>query len=203
MDAMPDLNELKGILSNVQDITDIRRTEETLRKKERLLQAVVEATYELTSSNLLEMAIGKVIGLLGNAMQLDRVNIYSYAEEADGIAFVDQLATWDADSDTVEYHPPAMQHIPAMVMAFILEALGRNEIYARPVGELEDLVLRSLLERRKVKSMVALPIFVAGRFRGFVTLNDCREERGWTSTELSILQSFGATLGVVMERRPS
>jgi PAS domain S-box-containing protein len=193
--------EVTGILNFVHDITDLKRTEERLRKKDRLLQAVVKATYEIISNDQLEMAMGKVIALLGSAMQLDRVNIYTHSEETGGGAFIDLLASWDADSDTVEYRPAGMQHIPAAAMAFALEVLGRNEIYARSVSELEDLVLRGLLERRKVKSQVALPIFVAGQFWGFVTLNDCHRERDWTPTELSILQSFGVTLGVVMERK--
>jgi signal transduction histidine kinase/DNA-binding response OmpR family regulator len=148
----------------------------------------------------LETAIGKVTALLGSAMQLDRVNIYSHAGETGGV-FIDLLASWDADSNVVEHRPAGMQHIPAEAMAFALEVLGRNEIYARSVSELEDLVLRGLLQRRKVKSQAALPIFVAGRFWGFVTFNDCHRERDWTPTELSILQSFGVTLGVVMERK--
>jgi PAS domain S-box-containing protein len=193
--------EITGILNFVHDITDLKRTEENLRKKDRLLLAVVKATYEIIGNNQVETAIGKVIALLGSAMQLDKVNIYSHAEETGGGAFIDLLASWDADSDTVEYRPVGMQHIPPAAMAFALEVLGRNEIYARSVSELEDLVLRGLLERRKVKSQVALPIFVAGRFWGFVTFNDCHRERDWTPTELSILQSFGVTLGVVMERK--
>ena len=185
----------------MHDITDLKRTEERLRKKDRLLQAVVKATYEIIHNNQMETAIGKGLALLGGEMQLDRVNIYNHTEEADGSSFIDLLACWDADSDTVEYRQPAMQHIPVEVMAFVLGVLGRNEMYARAVSELEDMVLRGLLERRKVKSLVALPIFVAERFWGFVSFNDCHRERDWTPTELSILQSFGVTLGVVIERK--
>jgi PAS domain S-box-containing protein len=192
--------EVTGILNFVHDITDLKHIEESLRKKDRLLQAVARATYELISDKQLEAAIGKVIALLGSAMQLDKVNIYSHVEETGGNAFIDQLACWDAASNTVEYRHPAMQHIPAKEMPFILDVLGRNEIYSRVVGELEDLMLRDLLEKRKVKSLVGIPIFVAGRFWGYVTFNDCHREREWTSTELSILQSFAVTLGVVIER---
>jgi GAF domain-containing protein len=171
-----------------------------LQKKDRLSQAVVKATHEITSNSLLEMAIDKVLVLLGSAMALDKVNIYIYMVEADGMAFVDHLASWDADSDAVVYRQPALQHIPAALVPFALAVLGRNEMYAKSVRELEDLVLKNLLEGRKVKSVACLPIFVAARFWGFMSFNDCRQERDWTSTELSILQSFGVTLGAVIER---
>ena len=171
-----------------------------LQKKDRLLQAVIEATDEIISNSLLEIAIGKVLVLLGIAMALDKANIYIYAMETDGMAFVDHLATWNADSDAVEYRLPDLQHIPAALVPFALDVLGRNEMYAKAVRELEDHVLRNLLERRKVKSVACLPIFVADRFWGFISFNDCRQERDWTCTELSILQSFGVTLGAVIER---
>jgi signal transduction histidine kinase/CheY-like chemotaxis protein/PAS domain-containing protein len=192
--------EVTGILNFVHEITDLKRTEEDLRRKDRLLQAVVEATYELISNHHLESAIGKVIALLGSAMQLDSVNIYSNAEKTVGENFVDQLASWDAESDTMEYRQPVMQRIPAEDMPGFFRVLNRNEIFSGTVSELEDLPFRGLLQRRKVKSLAAIPIFVAGRFWGFVTFNDCRRERDWTPSELSILQSFAAMLGVVIER---
>jgi len=198
MDSSPNLAELTGRLNFMYDNTDFRRTGDYLEKRDRLLQAVVKATHEIISNSQLEMAIGKAIILLGSAMQLDKVNIYSHVVETGGGAFVHHLASWDADSDTVEYRQPALQHIPAVLVPFALAVLGRNEIYARSVRELGDPVLRSLLERRKVRSVACLPIFVTGRFWGFMSLNDCRQERDWTATELSFLQSFCAMLGVVM-----
>ena len=194
--------EIWGILGFVHDISDIKRTEEDLRRKDRLLQAVATATHEMIRNDDLEDAIGKMIGLLGEGVQLDKVNIYcNVTEESTGDLFVDQLATWDSHSHVVEYRCPLLQHVPAVLMPSVLEVLGRNEIYCRKTDELEDLAVQALMKRRGVRSLASFPVFAADRFWGFISFNDCREEREWTSTEFSILQSFASTLGAVIERK--
>ncbi len=55
-----------GVLGFVHNITELKRTEENLRKKDQLLQAVAEATHQLIINNNLEDAIGESIQLLGN-----------------------------------------------------------------------------------------------------------------------------------------
>ena len=54
-----------GVLGFVHNITEIKKTEESLRRKDQLLQAVAEATHQLIINNSLEEAIGEAIQLLG------------------------------------------------------------------------------------------------------------------------------------------
>ena len=54
---------------------------------------------------------------------------------------------------------------------------------------------------RGLKSTAILPIFTLHRFWGFVGFGDAKEERDWTITEFSILQSFGSTLAAAIERK--
>src|SRR5690606_3311904 len=54
-----------GVLGFVHNITELKKSEEDLRKKDQLLQAVSEATHQLIINNSLEDAIGESIQLLG------------------------------------------------------------------------------------------------------------------------------------------
>src|SRR5690606_212834 len=65
-----------GVLGFVHNITELKKSEENLRKKDQLLQAVAEATHQLIINNSLEDAIGESIQLLGIKMQVDIVNVY-------------------------------------------------------------------------------------------------------------------------------
>jgi len=190
-----------GILCFVHDMTDLKRGEANLRKKDHLLRTVAMATHELVRNDDFEMAIGNVIGLLGRRVQFGKVNVYFKSGDIKGEQFMNQLATWDSATDKVQYRNPDMQHIPVSDWEYSMGALSRNEIYWRAVEDLEDPALRKLIEKRKVKSLASLPIFVAGQFWGFVSFNDCLEDRQWTPAEFSILQSFAATLGAVIQRK--
>jgi signal transduction histidine kinase/CheY-like chemotaxis protein len=190
-----------GILTFVHDISEIKRREEDLHKKDRILEAVAMATHVLISNDNLDEAIGMVISLLGSRMQLDKVNIYCNSGLTDEGWMINQLASWDSPTGRVDYRNPAIQNVPSGMMPTVMNALGRNEIYSRIVTELEDPALRTMMENRQVRSLAAIPIFVGAKFWGFVAFNDCKMDRNWTPSELSILQSFASTLGTVIERK--
>jgi PAS domain S-box-containing protein len=190
-----------GILCFVHDISDLKRTEEDLRQKDRLLQAVARAIHEMVLNDDFEAAIGKVIALLGDQAQVDKMSVYCQSTDGNGTPVINQLASWEKYSGQVNYHYKPLQNLPVSGIPFVLDVLRGNQLYCRTTGELEDLILRTILEKRNVKALVAIPIFVAGRFWGFVTFNDCCKERQWTPSEFSILQSFATTLGVVIGRK--
>ena len=160
-----------------------------------------------------------MIAQLGVRLDLDRVNVYCkktnsgagvagdlpggevVTDQPDAEALIDQLAAWERLSDEVIYRCPSMQGISLSSMPFLIETLNRNEIYCGNIGELEDEALQSLLAGREVRSVACIPIFVADRFWGFFSLNDCSKRRQWTEAEFSILRSFSATLGAVIGQK--
>jgi signal transduction histidine kinase len=77
--------------------------------------------------------------------------------------------------------------------------LSKDEVYARLTGQVEDEILQTVFEKRNIKSIAALPIFIMDQFWGFVALSNSYE-RVWTETEFSILKSFAVTLGAAIER---
>ena len=190
-----------GVLCFVHDITSLKKTEEDLRRKDQLLQAVAVTTYQLISNNNLEVAIGEAIEPLGIKMLVDEVNVYKNMQEAGGLGYASQLAQWTSTSDGINYNRPEYQHLDFAFMPRVLETLNKNEIFCSSINELGDLQLKQWFESRRIRSLAAIPIFVMDRLWGFVSFNDCKKEREWTPTEFSILQSFSATLGAVIERK--
>jgi PAS domain S-box-containing protein len=190
-----------GILCFVHDISDLKRTEENLLKKDQLLQAVASGVHELISNHSLEEAIGKAIALLGARLQVDRVNVYRNITVEEDAWSANQLVTWDSFSGEVRYHPPEAQSICFYSLPGGREIMGRNETFCSFVKDLPDCPSKTWFESRKVKAVASFPIFIMDRFWGFLSFNDCKTEREWTETEFSILRSFAATLAAVIERK--
>jgi PAS domain S-box-containing protein len=190
-----------GVLCFVHDITELKRTEENLLKKDHLLQAVASSVHELISNHQLEEAMGKAIELLGARLQVDRVNIYRNAIVNENAWSANQLVTWDSFSGQVRYNPPESQSICFYNLSGAREKMARNETFAVLISDLPDCASKTWFENRQVKALASFPIFFRDRFWGFLSFNDCKTERQWTETEFSILRSFAATLGSVIERK--
>ncbi len=190
-----------GVLGFSHNITELKAVEENLRKKDQLLQAIAEATHQLISNNNLEDAIGEAIQLLGIKMQVDEVNVYRNDYDAIPDTYVtNQILHWGKSSGELVQNSPGSQDIHINADDEIFGTLKRDEIYFGNVRDIANPHHRAIFEKRNQKSLAVLPIFTLHRFWGFVGFADA-EEREWTITEFSILQSFGSTLAAAIERK--
>jgi signal transduction histidine kinase/DNA-binding response OmpR family regulator len=177
---------------------ELQKTARDLHKKDELLQAVAAATHELISDNDPEKAMDQAIRLLGLKMNADIVSIYQNQGDILSDGYASQLMRWTRDGNAIEYRSPQYRKLPCMTIAF--ERLAAKEIFHRRVSDIEDVLLKKMHEDRGVLSTAAIPIFIGETFWGFVNFMDCHTERVWTDTEISILTSFGVTLGAAIER---
>ncbi|MBL7696743.1 MAG: response regulator [Chitinophagaceae bacterium] len=191
-----------GVLGFVHNITELKKTEENLRKKDQLLQAVAEATHQLIINNSLEDAIGEAIQLLGIKMNVNIVNVYrNYIDPATKKKYTSQMIHWDSSDGELVANSPDLQRQPLQEETQMIQTLRKEDIYCGHTRELNDPVIQAQLEAQNVKSISAIPIFTLNQFWGYVSFCDCETEREWTITEFSILQSFASTLAAAIERK--
>ena len=191
-----------GVLGFAHNITELKKVEESLRKKDQLLQAIAEATHQLISNNNLEDAIGEAIQLLAIKMHVDSVNVYKneYDKQKNQL-ITNQILHWGSTDGELIQNSPDFQNIYVDPSNVIFATLAKDEIFFSKVKDIEDGEIREKLESDSIKSVAILPIFTLHRFWGFVGFSDAQEEREWTITEFSILQSFGSTLAAAIERK--
>ena len=191
-----------GVLGFAHNITERKKVEETLRRKDQLLQAVAEATHQLIINNNLEDAIGESIQLLGIKMQVDAVDVYkNQAANVEERLLTSQLLHWDNFTGELLKNNPEQQNISLDVNSSIMQYLQKDEIFFSHVKDIQEKDIKRFYEKMKVHSMAVIPIFTLHRFWGFVSFCDCKAEREWTITEFSILQSFASTLAAAIERK--
>jgi PAS domain S-box-containing protein len=191
-----------GVLGFVHNITPLKKVEENLRRKDQLLQAVAEATHLLISNNNLDQAIGEAIQLLGMKMQVDSLNVYKneYLVATDKW-YTSRLWQWERATDELIYRIPDFQNREIDIRSPLFQTLIKEEIFCSHVKNIHDPELRTYYDKRGVKTSAVLPIFTMHYFWGFVAFSDSTQERDWTITEFSILQSFAATLAAAIERK--
>ncbi|RYG03801.1 MAG: response regulator, partial [Chitinophagaceae bacterium] len=191
-----------GVLGFSHNITELKKVEESLRRKDQLLQAIAEATHQLISNNNLEDAIGEAIQLLAIKMQVDSVNVYKNEFDQQNNQLVcNQLLHWGSSNGELIQNSPDYQNVVVDMTNIVFSTLAKDEIYFTKVRDIVHEGTRLDFEKRGLKSTAILPIFTLHRFWGFVGFGDAKEERDWTITEFSILQSFGSTLAAAIERK--
>ncbi len=196
------LGYIWGVLGFVHNITEQKKTEENLRKKDQLLQAVAEATHQLIINNNLEDAIGEAIQLLGIKMQVDLVNVYrNYYDHDLNKPFTSQLIHWDSYLGELNANNPRMQNIPINPESALMKTLMNEDLYCASITEIQDDETLHFFESDRIRSVAVIPIFTLKSFWGFVAFADCKERREWAISEFSILQSFASTLAAAIERK--
>jgi PAS domain S-box-containing protein len=191
-----------GVLGFVHNITELKKVEDSLRKKDQLLQAVAEATHQLIINNSLEDAIGESIQLLGIKMQVDTVDVYkNILNHKNQQWYNNRISQWNSFSDELVVEQIVDQSFPLAEDSEIIQSLLKEEIYYSHLKNISDVTLRGHCEKMHIKSLAVIPIFTLHHFWGFVSFSDCTSEREWTITEFSILQSFASTLAAAIERK--
>ncbi|HUP10705.1 MAG TPA: PAS domain-containing protein, partial [Niastella sp.] len=116
-----------GVMGFVHNITPLKKVEDSLRRKDQLLQAVAEATHLLISNNNLDQAIGEAIQLLGMKMQVDGLNVYKNEYVlAEDKWYTSRLWQWESATDELIYRIPDFQNKEVDVKSPLFQTLIRE-----------------------------------------------------------------------------
>ena len=191
-----------GVLGFVHNISELKKVEDSLKRKDQLLQAIAEATHQLIINNNMEDAIGESIQLLGIKMQVDTVSVYkNVLDNQTNEWYNTRVSQWNSFEEDSTSARLDQEIFPLEEESEIMHALQKEDIYYSHVKNINDKTLREHFEIRGIKSLAVIPIFTLHHFWGFVSFSDCTTEREWTITEFSILQSFASTLAAAIERK--
>src|SRR5690606_28579644 len=143
-----------GVLGFVHNITELKKSEENLRKKDQLLQAVSEATHQLIINNSLEDAIGESIQLLGIKMQVDIVNVYrNYIDEKTSKPKTNQLIHWDSYFGELKYSNNSMQHLTLNEESEMMQTLLNEDLYCISITDRPDDESLKFFESKLISSV--------------------------------------------------
>ncbi len=197
-----DLNGKKFLLSILRDISERKSNERLLRKKDRLLQGIAEATQTAISNSEIDTGLSKALRILGMAAEVDRVYIYKHQvnEETDEM-YVSLLYEWSSVNSESQIKNPVLQRLSYSRFAS-LDFYGNFErgktlkflIRKLPPNE------RIVFVDRNIKSILLVPLMIDGTYWGFIGFDDCRSDRFWNEDEEYFLSTMAATIGAVIKQ---
>jgi PAS domain S-box-containing protein len=191
---------LIGAIESIRDITELKVASEELRKRDVLLAGLAAAANALLVTHDFETEINQALEILSLSAGTDRVYIYQNHKSLKGECFASLKYEWCRENVTPLTGNPELKSCPyekflprwytILCAGNVISGLVRDF----PPSE------RAILEPLDTVSLIAVPITVGGEYWGFIGFDDCRFERTWSKTEISILRSAAGSIGATIER---
>ena len=195
--------DVEGIVLHARDITERTEAEAELLRRDAILEAVRFAAHRfLESHSSWRVHIHEVMARLGLAAAVSRVYIFENFRGADGSQWTSQSHEWVAPgiAPQIDNADLAAMSFEDAGFAHAARLLAAGEVIA---GNVTDLPVseRALLEAQGILSIVLVPVFVDGRWWGFVGFDECTRQRTWSTTEVDSLRAAASTLSAAVHRQ--
>ena len=193
---------IAGLVGLNRDITELKKTEDTLRKQAILLRGVAGAMNRLLVSGDLAASMTETLEVLGFATGVDRISIFETCQAAEtGAPLMSHRFTWAQDLFEVACNLPELQNRPYHPgLARWYELLQANQVVSGLVRELPP-AERAWLEPHGSVSTLVVPITIRQGFWGFIGFDNCQTERQWSEEEESILLAMAGSIGGAIARQ--
>jgi PAS domain S-box-containing protein len=189
----------QGILLN---ITEQKQAQESLRRREVILEAVGFAAEQFLKSSNWEDCLPKVLKRLGETSQASRVYVFKKHFAPDDSLLISQLYEWCDDDIEPQMENPALQNTEFAQAGYSRWIRLFNE--GVPVyGIVRELPPDEQAEftREGILSIICFPIQIGNDWWGFIGFDDCRTEREWSALEIEALRAAVSTLGAAIQRK--
>ncbi|MHC4397219.1 MAG: PAS domain S-box protein [Planctomycetota bacterium] len=187
----------------MRDITERKKTEETLRRRldfEELITTISTRFISLRPDEI-DKGINGALQAIGEFADTDRSYVFQYKDNA---SKMDNTHEWCREG--IEPHIHRLQNLCVDDFYVAREILQKSEVLHVPC--LADLPQEALADREEfeaegIQSLLCVPM-VCGESRvGFLGFDSVRTEKTWSQDDITILKMVGETLASALERKRS
>jgi signal transduction histidine kinase len=178
---------------------ELTRINESLQGRERLLTASARASRLLLEAPDVRAAIPGVLGLIGEAAHVDRVNLMETRTGPNGEPLLVVVSEWTAEGVTPHLQDPLSCTCDERNFATVCAELraGRSVCFScSDPAEGEVVTIQGI----GTQSKAIVPIFVAGEFIGVVGFDNTRQHRPVDASELAALETAAGVIGAALHR---
>lgn len=182
-----------------RDITQRKRTEALLAKRQTYWEALVEIQHRLLAFECEENCYTEILTVLGQVSGASRVHLFENHTDPAGCSLTTQRALWCSGSQP-KIECLKLQNLPDDFFPEWSKVIARGEAVVATVDEfprVEHLFLKS----QGVLSILILPLMVNGELFGCICFDNCVEARKWESLEIELLSAAAAAISLWIESK--
>jgi hypothetical protein len=187
-----------GMCGVARNITERKEREQELLKHKRYLEAL-DAAAGILLHSISEIKYEEFLVALGSASSVDRVLVFLKKTNQNGRPAIPIQAQWNANKNvtavTEKTHDFFIQNIWPKWEKILSDDEPICSLTADfPASE------QSFWKFLNIKALLALPIIIDGRLEGFVSFDNCTQQRQWTTSEIEFLHTAAKDLASAMKR---
>lgn len=185
-----------------QDITERLQTASALTQRDRLLEGVAAATNHLLTAKDFTVGMTLALTTLGQAAGVNRVYVFeNHVDSQTNEPLMSQRFEWTDTTVKPEIDNPQLQNLAyKKYFQRWYQILSSGKAVSGIVKDFPECE-RNFLEAQDIVSILIVPIFIEGKFWGFVGYDECRFPRYWSESEQAILTAAAGSIGGAMIRR--
>ncbi|AFZ43253.1 multi-sensor hybrid histidine kinase [Halothece sp. PCC 7418] len=198
-----DNKEVIGIIGICRDITEREQTNQQIQEQSQALETglrqqviLSEIALQLNLLEDFESTINSVLQKIGEHTQVSRV--YIFEDQSETVTH----NTFEWCNVGITPHKEQLQQVNYLtdIPSWKPLLLQDGRIYSEDIQTL-PWDLRVILESQAIKSIIIYPLYVQGKFFGFIGFDECVEIRQWKQSELELLRTVASMIGNAYERR--
>lgn len=192
-----------GVWGISTDITDRKLAEETLLVRLRYEEEIAAVSRTLLASVTTGEALREALRHLREASDACRVYVFENFEDPELGLCMRQTHEVCAEGVKPEISNPLLQRLPyAPPLARWKNELARGNPVKGLVETFPD-VEKKVLQPQNILSILALPIWSAGQWYGFIGFDDTKNFRDWTDEDVRLLRTAAEMIGAFVARQRS
>jgi two-component system, cell cycle sensor histidine kinase and response regulator CckA len=193
--------EVAGAIAVNRDVTEEKRIEAVLQRREALLKAAGLAATRFLRTSDWAGEIDEVLQRIGEAADVDRIHLFRVTGETDGRAVLRQTNEWAAPDIPPELGAPALQRwtyadIGVAELEVAMRAGEERQLHVDDIGH----EVRDFWTARGIHSILSVPIHVGDRWWGVLGVDDCRDGRIWPESEREVFRLLAEVIGAAVGR---
>jgi len=178
-----------------RDLREHKQMMRAIEQRDNLLDTGNRAAAVLlamTDEEGFAVSILKSMELMGRCVDVDRVQIWRN-EVFDGALYFVHKYEWLSDIGHQKAPVPIGLKFPYSAKPEWESKFLRGEYINGPFSQLPQSD-QELLQAYEIQSIVIIPLFLKGQFWGFLSLDDCHQERTFSEEEIAILRAAGSMM---------
>ncbi|MDT0643191.1 PAS domain S-box protein [Zunongwangia sp. F363] len=178
------------------DLTDRYEKEQKIKTQKNYLIGLSSINQLLLKSDEWIQSLKACFKIVGETVDIDR--IYLFQNNLNDKTSSQRLE-WSRINSPIEY--PKIQNIAFSQFQSLMEPLKQKRFSEAIVAELPISKIKDFLLQHKIKSFIAMPLWVHDIFWGFIGFGDCSKTRKFSEDEVQFLNTLTANLGHVIKQQ--